>query len=77
MFIMLLSHMEQSVFLIKWDVHYQHLDSKGLVYSISGLRATASLRDVVDWPNNGLYSWLIQFHVVPSDLPFGYSSEYN
>jgi hypothetical protein len=46
-------------------------------YSISSLRATSGLQDVADWPNYHLNSWLTEFPVVSSDLPFGYSLEYN
>jgi hypothetical protein len=46
-------------------------------YSISGPLAKAGPRHVADWPENGLYSWLIQLPVVSSDLPFGYSLKYD
>jgi hypothetical protein len=41
-------------------------------YSISGPQATSGPWYIADWPYNGLYSWLIQFRVVFSDLPFTY-----
>jgi hypothetical protein len=40
-------------------------------YTISGPR------DVADWHDNGLYSWLIQFPVVSENLSFGYSLEHD
>jgi hypothetical protein len=43
-------------------------------YSVSDPRATYGPRDDVDWPD--IYSWIIQFPVVSSDLPFGYSLDY-
>jgi hypothetical protein len=43
-------------------------------YAISGQLATSGPRDVADWPKYGLHSWLIQFPVVSSDLPFEYLS---
>jgi hypothetical protein len=46
-------------------------------YSISGLRATSGPRDVADWPDSGLYPWLIQCVSVSSDLPFGNALQYN
>jgi hypothetical protein len=46
-------------------------------YSISGPRATSGQRHVSDWPDNGLYYWLIKFTVVSSYLPFGHSLQHN
>jgi hypothetical protein len=45
--------------------------------SVSGPRATSGPQDVADWPCNGLYSRLIEFPVVSSDLPLGYLLQYN
>jgi hypothetical protein len=47
------------------------------LYLISGPRVTSGSRDIADWSNSGLYSWLIQFPVISSDLPFRYSLELN
>jgi hypothetical protein len=46
-------------------------------FSISGPRASSGQRNFADWPDNGLYPWLIKFPEVSSNFRFKYSLEYN
>jgi hypothetical protein len=49
----------------------------GQAYSVSGSRATSGPLYVADWPDSCIYSCLIQFPVVFSDLAFRYLLQYN